>query len=207
MKKALTLLLAILSIAASATQIMWVGADEGMKVHLGNTTLSITDWISTLACTPDNVAGRISIGDLPQAAGYEVGYRECEFDDDIVDFGILLTEEVEPGVWQAVTPLTYADYQPIRLTENTPSDVSVFYELGYWDENLDWEFVPVAVASASLNDLWAAHTYTAGTLAPPTETPWHPTDFYAIPEPNPSILAILGTLFLLKRRKCQSWTT
>lgn len=198
MKKALTTILALLTILSSATQIMWVGIDKNALVHINDNVLSINDWITTLQCAPEDVGACIRVGDTAMPAGYEdPPYQQppsVVFDEDISEFCVIVTD-----IYGEPTGM-YADWQPIRL-DNTDKSATVYYDIGYWDENLDWEFVTVATATDMLGNLWNQHTYEAGTLLPPTETPWKPSDYYAIPEPSPSILAILGTLFLLKRRK------
>lgn len=201
MKKALTILTALLTFAASAAQIMWVGIDENALVHVDNQILSLNDWMLTFQCAPEDVGARIRIDDVAMPAGYEdPPYQQppsVVFDDDYSEFGVIVTS-YDTGEF-----VGYANWQPIRL-DNTDLSAIVCYDIGYWDENQDWEFITVATATDTLGNLWNQHTYETGTLLPPTETPWKPANYYAIPEPSPSILAILGTLFLLKRRKCQS---
>ena len=198
MKKALTILTALLTFAASAAQIMWVGINENALVHIDNQVLSLNDWLLTLQCAPEDVGARIRIGDAAMPAGFDdpPGQQppHVVFDEEVSEFGILVTDMYTGDF------VSYADWQPIRL-DNTDKSAVVYYDIGYWDESLDWEFVTVATATDTLGNLWNKHTYETGTLLPPTETPWKPVDYYAIPEPRPAILAILGTLFLLKRRK------
>lgn len=199
------LVMALFATSAMATQIMWVGVDETALVHLSDQTVNIVDWIALLGNSPLNVApvdvgGRIRIGDTALPAGYE--YPEGQnppavsFDDDITEFGLVVVDDNDEPTG------AYANWQPIKLPEGiTKSPVTIYYDIGYWDANADWEFVTVATAVGSLDALWDNHTYTAGTLLPPTETPWKPRDFYAVPEPSTAILALLGVGLLFNRRK------
>ena len=163
----------------------------------------LSQWWTTLSCAPVDVGARILVDGVPMPSGYEdpSGYippgqsaPTIVFDDEITEFGVLLVDENEDPTGQ------YADWTPTRL-DNTSLSAIVSFDIGYWDENADWVFVPIATATTTLGDIWDAHSYDAGTLAPPTQTPWRPTAFYAVPEPSTAILAMLGTCLLLKRRK------
>lgn len=206
MKKTIIGLVMILfTMTAAATQVLWVGVDEQALVHLPEQTVSIVDWMNLIGNAPLNVApvdigGRIRIGNTALPAGYE--YPEGQnppavsFDDDISEFGLVMVDDNDEPTG------AYADWQPIKLPEGiTPSHTAIYYDIGYWDANADWEFVVVATATGFVDEIWDNHTYTAGTLAPPTETLWKPDNFHAVPEPSAAILALLGVGMLFNRRK------
>jgi len=206
MKK--TIIAALISLCcaySNATQILWVGIDENAKVHLSDQTVSIVDWIALLGNSPSyvdpvDVGGRIRIGDTALLAGYEDPPDQnppaVSFDDEITEFGLVLVDDNDEPTGM------YADWQPIKLPEEiTKSHTPIYYDIGYCDANADWEFVTIATAIGFVDELWDNHTYIAGTLAPPTETPWRPNNFYAVPEPSTTLLALLGIGMLLKRRK------
>ena len=196
----LALLAAFAAFSAYGTQIMWVGVDENAMVHLPNQTINIAYWITSLQCAPVDIGGRIRIGDTALPAGYEYPKDQnppaVSFDDDITEFGLVVVDDNDEPTG------AYADWQPIKLPEDiTKSHIAIYYDIGYWDENNNWDFVSVATAVGYVDNLWDNHTYTAGTLAPPDETSWYPDHFYAVPEPSTAFLTVLGALFLLKRRK------
>lgn len=210
MKTFLTILLSLFMYTASATQVLWAGIDANALVHLGNQTMSIANWITSLEYS---AGGRIRIGDTALYAGFEdpSGYIppgqtapsivwEADFEGD--HYGPYTDFELEV-VDQNGNPMPgqYADWQPIKLLSDSSSHVKIYFDIGYFDENADWDFVAVATAADYLDNIWDAHTYTAGTLLPPTETPWKPQHYYGIPEPSASLLALLGIGMFLKRRK------
>lgn len=197
MKKIVMGLLIALAMSAPADRILWVGiagiGDEP-RVEVNGTMTPLATWIASLPCDPADVGGRIRIGNTALPAGWEdpPDSKNYIFEDDITEF------ELAGG------GSTWADWQPIRLTnvkDSDPLNTEIFFDLGYWDENSNWDFVAMATASAYVDSaFWNAHSYESGTLAPPTETPWRPFAV-AVPEPSPAILALLGTCPLLKRRK------
>ena len=186
---------------AMATRILWIGVDENSIVDLGVNRITITDWFKTLPCDPVDIGGTISVGGTPMPAGYEDPPHQqppsVSFDDELVEFGLVVVDEYDEPTGQL------ADWQPIRL-DVVDRNAVVRFDIGYWDADADWAFVSIASASAVLGDLLEPHTYEAGTLLPPTETPWRPTLFYgAIPEPVTANLARLGAivLWLSSRRR------
>ncbi len=209
MKKWLAFLTIALSVNCLGGQILWTGLDDTAVIDNGIARVNISDWINTLSCTPDNVAARISIDGMYMRVGYEdpSGYippgqsaPTIMFDSpewgEQYDYGILVCDDnLEPYI-----PYWYADYNTIEIVGDN-MNAPVVYELGYWDENLGWDFVPLAYAQDTLGNLWNAHTYENGTLAPPLQTPWSPSVFYTnVPEPSCGILAILGMALLIRRR-------
>ena len=196
----MSLVIALFAMSAMANRIMWVGIGDNPQVEVNGVMTPLGTWIASLPCNPADVAARIRINDEVMPAGYEDPPGQnppaVSFDDEITDFGVLMVEESSQDTWTPVVPWTYSDRQPIRL-DNTDLNATVFFDLGYVDA--DGNFTQVASTSAVLGDLWDSHTYEAGTLLPPTETPWRP--FAAVPEPSTTILALFGVGMLLKRRK------
>ena len=201
------LVMALFAINAMAGRILWVGIGDNPQVEVNGVMTPLATWIASLPCDPADVGGRIRIGNTALPSGWEdptqpippgQQHHPVVFDDDITEFEVNLvdTDGNPTG--------GYADWQPIRLTDvkdSDPLNVEIFFDLGYWDENSNWDFVSVATASAYVDSaFWNAHSYESGTLAPPTETPWRPFAV-AVPEPSTAILALLGTCLLLKRRK------
>lgn len=195
----LALLAAFAAFSAYGGQILWTGIDKNALVHMPDRTLSIANWIASLQCAPADVGGRIRINDTPLPAGYEDPPNQnppvVVFYDDISEFWLLVVDENDEPTG------SYADWQPIKLPDEEPSHIKIYYDIGYWDENNNWDFVAVATAVDYVDNIWDSHTYTAGTLLPPTETPWRPKDYYAVPEPSTALLGVVGILLLMKRRK------
>lgn len=124
------------------------------------------------------------------------------------------TGEHVDGYWELDYPETILEYDgeeygmawaQYDLGDNPDPGLCVFFELG----NVDWddeyaEFNPIAYSGATVQQLvdWN-HTYLTFDLNPPTATPWAPTAFTAIPEPNVAPLAFVGALilFVFNRRK------
>jgi len=201
LKTIISTAISFLPMVALPARILWAGMDGNAVVDIGGNRIHVADWFSTLPCSPVDIGGRIRIGDRAMPAGYEypIGMQPpaVSFDDDITEFGLLVLDGNDEPTGQL------ADWQPIRL-DIADQGSTVYFDIGYWDEDAGWSFVPVAYASASLGDLWSPHTYESGTLLPPTETPWRPSVFYgAIPEPNVACLALVGAviLWLCRRRR------
>lgn len=206
--KALISLLVLAAMNANSATVLWVGIDDSSTIDYVTHSLSISDWISSLPCLPEDAGARILVDGAAMPAGHEdpSGYippgqtaPSIVFDDDISEFSLVLTDT-------DANPIGYADWQPIRLDNSDPGS-HVRYEIGYWDETRDWEFVPLAYASAQMSELLGIHTYESGSLAPPTQTPWRPTVFNAVPEPSSAMLLLAGMLLLVKRRKTTNQKT
>ena len=165
--------------------------------------MNLSQWWTTLSCAPADVGARIRVDGVPMPSGYKdpSGYippgqsaPSIFFDDEITEFGVLMVDDNGDPTG------LYTDWTPTRL-DNTSLTAIVSFDIGYWDENKDWAFVPIATAITTLGEIWDAHTYEAGTLAPPTQMPWRPDYFVAVPEPSTAILALLGVGMLLKEGK------
>lgn len=204
MKKLLTLFFMFLTMTVQATYVLWVGVNKNAVVHAGDNTFSIPQFASIVGQPMENVGGRILVDGVAMPAGYEHLPREIpprvDFDDDISEFGLAVVDDYH--VWTG----SYADWQPIKLGDENPAtlDVGVIFEIGYWDENDDWNFIPLASSDSFSPNGMNDHYYEAGTLLPPTETPWRPIDFYTdypVPEPSIVILTILGACAMLLKRK------
>ena len=90
-----------------------------------------------------------------------------------------------------------------NLGDNPNPNAMVFFELGYvdWDDP-EAPFITLATANATIQHLIDSdYTYQSGTIYPPTESNWMPTQFHSVPEPKSVVLAFLGAFLLLKRRK------
>lgn len=192
------LVMALFAMNAMADRILWVGIGDNPQVEVSGVMTPLATWIASLPCDSADVGGRIRIGNTALPAGWEdpPGSKEYTFDEDITEFELAVTDQ--EGNFSSWT-----DWGPIRLT-NTPDadplNVEIFFDLGYWDENSNWDFVAVATASAYVDSaFWNAHSYESGTLAPPVETPWRP--FATVPEPSTALFALLGVGLLFNRRK------
>ena len=194
MKKIIiSIAITLFAMSAMADRILWVGIGDNPQVEVNGIMTPLATWIASLPCDPVDVGGRIRIGNTALPAGWEdpPDSKKYTFEDDITEFAL------------AGDGIAWTDWQPIRLTnvkDSDPLNVEIFFDLGYWDENSNWDFVAMATASAYVDsEFWNAHSYESGTSAPPTETPWRP--FVAVPEPSTTFLALLGIGMLLKRRK------
>lgn len=206
----LALLAAFAAFSAFGTQILWVGIDDNAIVHLQDQTINIADWIATLANAP---GGRIRIGDTALYAGFEdpSGYIppgqtapsvvwETDFEGEhygpYTDFDLQVVDTNGDPM-----PGQYADWQPIKLPDDDSSHIKIYFDIGYFDENNNYDFVSIATAVDYVDNVWNAHTYTTSELDPPTATPWRPKAYYAVPEPSTALLGAIGILLLMKRRK------
>ena len=211
MKALITTILALAALGAGAARILWVGIDDQSLVHLSDQTLHIADWFSAVqtehGCDPVDIGGRIRIGDTVLLAGYSdpSGYippgqsaPTILFDPDITEFGLLVVDQYDEPTG------AYADWQPIQLNATADSDpehLEIYFDIGYWDANSAWEFVPLATAVSWVDTIWSMHSYESGTLLPPGESPWRPVDFYAVPEPSTCMLLAVGMLLMTNKRK------
>ena len=203
-KKLLILLLTCMAMGVQAGYVLWVGVSENAVVHIGGNTYSIPQFASIVGQPMENMGGRILVDGIAMPAGYEDPPDQnppaVNFDDDITELGLGGVDN--DGNWTGA----YSDWQPIKLGEEDPAtlDVGVIFEIGYWDENDDWNFIPLGSSdSFSLNEMYD-HYYKAGTVLPPEQTPWRPIDFYTdspVPEPSVTLLAILGACAMLLKRK------
>ena len=204
------LVMALFAMNAMADRILWVGIGDNPQVEVNGVMTPLATWIASL---PGDPGGRIRVNGIPMVTGFEDPNQvadpslipagqttpsivwETDFEGEHIgpytDFELSVVDENFNPI-----PGMYVDWTPIRL-DITDSTASVFFDLGYYDDNYD--FVSMASTSAVLGDLWSAHTYETGSLAPPIQTPWRP--FAAVPEPSTAILALFGTCLLLKRRK------
>ncbi len=199
MKKIIATILITLCCAANATTVLWAALDESSTIN-GIAFRSYSD--------PQNNfvnAARLSISDsstysmdsatqlalwIPEWGGEPQEYWEEDFPvtclhDEDGDYYM--------GKWSS----------QFNLGDNPNTTKTVFFELGYvdWDD-FDSPFITLATASASVQDLIDGnYTYQSGTIYPPTQENWMPTQFNAVPEPTTALLALLGVGILFKRRK------
>lgn len=202
MKRLLALLLLFAAVSARSSYIMWVGMDENATISDGVSTVNFLVYLSAKADAV-NMGGRIRIGDEALPAGYEDPPDQnppaVSFDDEIVDFGLVVVDGDDQPTG------AYGDWQPIKIPDDVSpySHVKVYYDIGYWDEADDWNFVKVATAEEWLDVLYnEGHIYEAGTLAPPIETPWRPLEYSTVvPEPSTGALFLLGTFLLFRKNR------
>lgn len=189
----------MLCCTANATTVLWAALDESSTIN-GIAFRSYSD--------PQNNfvnSARLSISD---SSTYSM--------DSVTQLALWIPEwDGEPGYWEEDFPVTClhdedGDYymgkwsSQFNLGDNPDTTKTVFFELGYiadWDD-FDSPFITLATASATISELNAdKHIYPSGTLNPPIEADWMPTQFNAVPEPSIALLALLGVGMLFKRRK------
>ena len=205
------LVMALFAMNAPADRILWVGIDPDAEVHIGKDVSRLGDWIDSyngmaggqilLSTTAlyagfEDPSGYIPPGQVAPSVVWETDF-EGEHIGPYMDFELSVVDENYDPI-----PGMYADWQAIRLQageDTDPSHMALYFNIGYYDD--DYNFTPVASAMNYMDAVWDAHTYESGTLAPPTQTPWRPAAFYAVPAPSPAILALLVTCPLLRRRK------
>ena len=100
----------------------------------------------------------------------------------------------------------YGTQSPINsdITDNSIFIMQIGY--AHYDEDLDDSYWVTLADSSSekYSSLVNVHTYEAGSIAPPTYTPWNPNQFTStaeVPEPPSTILAIIGMGILAVKRK------
>lgn len=217
MKRVLLMLLMVAASKAYSIQVLWVGVSENARVHVGSSQYGVSAWASSIGQDFGNLGARITVGGEPLQAGFadpnELENPSLipagqsgpsiiwEFEgESLYEFYVAMVDEYgEPNGM-------YADWQPINLGDENAVEKSakIFFELGYFADDGEGDFVPMAYASDTIEDIWNAHTYTSGTLAPPDESPWRPLDFYAdgiTPEPSAIALLAIGVCMILKTRR------
>ena len=199
MKKIIATLLIMLCCTANATTVLWAALDESSTIN-GIAFRSYSN--------PQNNfvnAARLSISD---SSTYSM--------NSVTQLALWIPEwDGEPGYWEEDFPVTClhdedGDYymgkwsSQFNLGDNPDTTKTVFFELGYiadWDD-FDSPFITLATASATISELNAdKHIYPSGTLNPPIEADWMPTQFNAVPEPSTALLALFGVGMFFKRRK------
>lgn len=91
----------------------------------------------------------------------------------------------------------------LELTSNALLTMQIGHNT--WNDEIgDYAWTTLAEA-APITRAWLEiqdYTYTAGSLAPPTQTSWTPTEFTTnIPEPGTGILLAMGIVVILLRRR------
>lgn len=198
MKKILTTILLFAVLVSNAATILWAALDESSTIN-GIAFRSYSD--------PQNNfvnAARLSVSD---SSTYSM--------DSVTQLALWIPEwEGEPGYWEEDFPVNClhdedGDYymsewsSQFNLGDNPDTTKTVFFELGYvnWDD-FDSPFITLATANATVQDLIDGnYTYQSGSIAPPDERNWMPTQFNAVPEPSATLLALFGIGMFLKRRK------
>lgn len=198
MKKIIATILIMLCCATNAATVLWAALDESSTIN-GISFRSYSDPQNSLVN-----AARLSISD---SSTYSM--------DSVTQLALWTPPfDGEPGYWEEDFPVTClhdedGDYymgewsSQFNLKDNPNLNAAVFFELGYvnWDD-FDSPFITLATATATVQELIDGnYTYQSGSIAPPDERNWMPTQFNAIPEPSTAILALLGVGMLFKRRK------
>lgn len=197
---AMTLMMNIAGTVNAAT-VLWAALNESSTID-GTAFRTYTD--SGMFVN----SARLSIGGAGiSQSGYSM--------DVVVRLPLWIPEwDGEPGYWEEDFPVVCLkddddDWymsewsSQFNLGDNPNSTASVFFELGYVDWNDDTApFITLATATASVQDLIDGnYTYQSGSIAPPTERNWMPTQFHAVPAPSVIIMTLLGLTMLLKRRQ------
>lgn len=201
MKRLLAFALTVaLTTNATASRILWAALDESSKID----NIAFREYANESGLFVNSA--RLSI-DNSGSSSYSV--------DSVTQLALWIPPfEGDPGYWEEDFPMTClhdddGDWymgewsSQFNLGENPNTSATVFFELGYVDLNDDTApFITLATANASVQSLIDGnYTYMAGTIYPPTEQNWMPTQFTTVPEPSSVILAMIGVLLLLKRRK------
>ena len=124
------------------------------------------------------------------------------------DTFLQLYYEDESG-WQTIEGLdtTILDdgaalWQPADLGENPDSSATVSLEVGYVNlEDAMAEFIAVAFAESTIEELSKAGYISTGGVSTQTETPWIPWFFNPVPEPSTGLLLAIGACMLALRRR------
>ena len=200
MKKFLTICAIFLSLTVRAATILWAALDESSTID----SIAFRDYND-----PRNLfvnAARLSVSDNSSYSSGSVTPLYLwipEYDGDPgyweEDFPVVCLKD-EDGDWEM--PEWSSQF---NLGDNPNLNHIVFFELGYtdWDDPTA-PFVTIATASASIQQLIdGKFTYPSGTLWPPDERNWMPTQFHAVPEPSAFMFGLLGCslLFVSTRRK------
>ena len=87
-------------------------------------------------------------------------------------------------------------------------------ELGHstWNDSIgDYQWRTIAYSdNYTGQSLIDSNSYVPGSIAPPTELPWEPIDFYTInppivPEPSTGLLFLVGASLVALKRKHRDW--
>ena len=204
MKTFLTILLSLFMYTASATQVLWAALSESSVID-NIAFRTYTDLTGNFVN-----AARLSVSDA--------GISQSEYSMDAVTQLALWIPYWggEPQeYWEEDFPVTClhdedGDYymgkwsSQFNLGDKPNPNATIFFELGYvadWDD-FDSPFITLATATTTVQELIDGNfIYPSGTIYPPTQENWMPTQFHAVPEPSVSLLALLGIGMLLKRRK------
>lgn len=134
------------------------------------------------------------------------GWLDGEWGAEVADWGDSWGTGVPTGN-QSETGYNTIHRVQDQLAPSYPPEVmdAMFVmELGYnsWNEDAgDYVWETIAQSNPELyRDLVDKYMYATGDIAPPNLAVWSP-DFYTSPEPNSAVLFLLGSAFLMLRRK------
>ena len=205
MKKIALIVTLLLSyISTGSEEILYWMIEDTAKVHYADGSYQMlpmlvpSDVDSSLAARVRVTGGNITEDtflDLYFSDGSGESYR---WPGDMgTDFG-----DSGSGYWGCGVPV--GNQSPIA--DFSSPEFNFMIELGNYsyDASSDAESWVTTAHSASLSYsslIDKGYIYHTFDLNPPTTGIWNPHDFYAVPEPNSWLLMLVGTGFLLLRRK------
>lgn len=197
--------------AASAfglDEVLYWMVDDTSVVHYGDgTTISLPLLVPEAIDTTLAARVRVVGEELSEDVFLNV-YSDGEvWSTDLgIDFG-----DPGSGYWGVgnptgmQSPLTGGmapDHPYISVREGQP-EYSFIIEIGNYDWNEDsWTTVAHSQAYTHSELLTSSYIYESFDINPPTTKIWNPHDYYAsVPEPNGSLLVLVGAAMLLLKRK------
>lgn len=78
---------------------------------------------------------------------------------------------------------------------------SFVLELGHWEEDSGWVATSMEAIASYKELVDGKHISNWDDTAPTYGTPWTPSNFSVVPEPSSGLMVLVGTAFLMLRRK------
>lgn len=222
---ALPLLLALAPTAASAARILWISIDpEAVVVDEQGAELGKVNTYKFQASDKAINAAKVSVegANGSSASTYVWFVYQDEQDRTVVDDRNYTTIDLRAddsgsGGGSGSETIAGAEWLAAYLG-NIDNGATVILELGHVDwaavteayENnpdpatVTIEFERMAISAPTMLSALEAQGFLstmAATTATPSQNPWSPTEFTAVPEPSVCGTALLGVLLLAKRRK------
>lgn len=195
-------LLATLLVNASEEVLYWM-VDDTARVHYGDGSTELMPMLVP-SSIDSSLAARVRVfgGDLTEDTFLDLYFKDGEGTyrwpgDMCIDFG-----DSGSGYWGCGVPT--GNQSP--LSDFSSVEFSFMIEIGNYsyDASSDTESWVTTAQSASLSYaslVDKGYIYHTFDINPPTTGIWNPHDFYAVPEPKSWLLMLVGTGFLLLRRK------
>ena len=195
-------LLATLLVNASEEVLYWM-VDDTARVHYGDGSTELMPMLVP-SSIDSSLAARVRVfgGDLTEDTFLDLYFKDGEgtyrWPGDMgIDFG-----DSGSGYWGCGVPT--GNQAP--LSDFSSVEFSFMIEIGNYSYNAssDTESWVTTAQSASLSYaslVDKGYIYHTFDISPPTTGIWNPHDFYAVPEPKSWLLMLVGTGFLLLRRK------